>query len=90
MKKLNILFWLLVSSNAFSKEKELDELIKATNENSLAQKAANESARKKYEALVAKGLFNRTIFSKQRSWDRSFWKTFTKRNTKFRFHGRFT
>lgn len=43
MKQFNILFWLLMSSNAFSKGKELDELIKATNENSLAQKAANES-----------------------------------------------
>ncbi|MDO9183306.1 MAG: TolC family protein [Bacteriovorax sp.] len=44
MKKIIIIFFALATSKQlFSKEKELDELIRATTENSLAQKAATEN-----------------------------------------------
>jgi outer membrane protein TolC len=42
MKKSNLIIIALLCASAYSKEPELEELIKSTNENSLAQKAANE------------------------------------------------
>jgi outer membrane protein TolC len=43
MKQLNLLLLVLLSGQVLAKESELEELIKATNENSLAQKAATEN-----------------------------------------------
>lgn len=43
MKLVLIIFLTLTNSQSFSKEKELDELIRAASDNSLAQKAANEN-----------------------------------------------
>ncbi len=43
MKTLYFIFLTLLSSQAFSKARELDDLIQAANESSLAQKAANEN-----------------------------------------------
>lgn len=44
IKKTNLLLIALLSSSVYSSEKELDDLIKVTTENSLAQKAASENA----------------------------------------------
>ncbi|MGZ3788511.1 MAG: TolC family protein [Bacteriovorax sp.] len=43
MKKRNLLLLVLLSAQSMAKEQELDNLIKATSEHSLAQKAADES-----------------------------------------------
>lgn len=43
MKKLNLMLLVLISGQGFAKDKELDELIKVTSANSLAQKAADEN-----------------------------------------------